>query len=169
MTKKIFLTTGSIEPGKFSGNAGFMKWFFPPFSIYCRENRVPHDHMTPPLHIVLPIATHDTWQEDILHQLESFKCSILHIEFQNTYFHNDPSDFFIERSKVYRKKVISSLRRHLDNSKWGHVVLSGITRDDCRDVVDVHFQLGDIVYSLIGKQDDHRVPVKTIYQRATVR
>lgn len=169
MSKRIVLTTGNADLNKLSGNVGFSHWFFNEFIDYADSTGTPYDHESAPLHIVLPVASVGDWQDTMLDQLEAIHCSRLHIEFQPHDHLGKTSDFFLKNANIYRKRIIDSLRERLDRSNWGHIIITGLTQDDCLDIIDLHLRLDVTVdYPVLWRDSVHE-EVKTLYRRATIR
>lgn len=168
MTKPIILTTGNADLSKLSGSLGFSRWFYQDFAEYAQQTQTGFNHEGIPLHIVLPIASTDTVQDQLLDRLESMDISNLHIEFQPFDQIIKPTDYFIRHATIYRQRIVDSLRARLDRSNWDALILTGLTQDQCRDVIDLHLRLDVLINYPVTGMDCVQETVSTVFKRATI-
>jgi hypothetical protein len=167
MAKIIALTTGMADQNKLSGNVGFRFWFWEEFRQYAEEVDLDFDPNLTPLHVVLPTATVGDWQDNLLTQLEGIQCSLLHLEFQPINHLQEHNSYFYENAVRYRKKVIESLRGHLDRSNWGSLIITGLAQDECQVILDLHLHLDMEIAYPVTDTNSVSTEVKTIFKRAT--
>lgn len=177
MNKPIILTTGDLGLTHLSGPTRFEQWFYRIYADYMAKYMFDRDfdstfgqeYILSPLHVTIPVSSTGTVVEEMLTCLEAVKCSRLHVEFQPANRWRKYSKAFLKSAEDVRTQTIANLRKHLDRSNWSTIIITGLTQDECQDIIDLHICLDvELKFPLIGESYITSKPI-TVFKRAILR